>query len=89
MNLTDLLHREPSHENMNRFLAELKMIETRHINWFRNGAAQKEGELHDRLHHYYIIKLSMGQVSFEFIDDCDLPKEIQGQSMEGILSQFY
>ena len=87
MKLTDLFE-NTAHENMHKFLTELKAIENRHINWFRSRAAQKEGELFDRLHHYYIIKSTTGQVSFKFIDNCDLPTEIQGQSMEAFYRNF-
>jgi len=88
MNLTDFIYGEQFKENLDKLMAELKMIEQRHYEWFKNRIAQKEGELHDRLYHYYVLEWKVTQIGFRFIEDCDLPKEIQGQCMEAFYRNF-
>ena len=88
MNVSDFIYGEQFKEKLNNFLAELKMIENRNIEWFKNREAQKEGELHDCLHYYYIIEWKLGQISFRFVEDCELPKDIQAQGMEAFYRNF-
>jgi hypothetical protein len=87
MNLSDFFYGEHFKENLNNFMIELKLIEQRHSDWFKSRPPQKEGELHDRLYHYYVIEWKSG-IGFKFIDDCELPTEIQGQCMEAFYRNF-
>ena len=88
MNLSDFLYSEHFKGNVNNFMIELKTIEQRHIDWFKNREKKEKGKLHDRLPHHYVLHWNLGKISFKFIDNCELPDEIQGECMEAFYRNF-
>ena len=88
MSLSSLIYGKHFDESIERFKSELLFIEEQFIGWFENRKPQKAGEMHGRLHHYYTFNWEFGQISFKFIEDCELPEEIQVLCLQAFYRNF-
>jgi len=64
------------------FLSALKEIEERHIDYFRARPGKFIDNDHDYLHNHYNTRIFNGVVSFGFIADSGIDKEIERECLE-------